>query len=133
MKKQVKEWLRRAEIDLLSAEKLLKEEYLTPSSAFHTHQAIEKSFKAIFEEKEIRIPRIHDLERLYAQIQEAGIVLHNIDEDILLQVNEIYIDSRYPGDIGLMPYGHPSIKKVTEFYILAKEIYHQVYNILDKK
>ncbi|WP_456324126.1 HEPN domain-containing protein [Desulfonauticus submarinus] len=131
MKKQVEEWLKRAEIDLLSAEKLLTEEYLTPSTAFHTHQAIEKSFKAIFEDRGKRIPRVHDLELLYAKIQKMGITFRGIDENILLEVNEVYIDSRYPCEVGLMPYGLPSLEKVKEFYILAKKIYKQIVKKLN--
>jgi len=38
MKKQVKQWLKYAEVDLLSAEKLLDEKHLTQSVAFHSHQ-----------------------------------------------------------------------------------------------
>jgi len=38
MKKQVKQWLKYAEVNLLSAEKLLEEEHLKQRVAFHSHQ-----------------------------------------------------------------------------------------------
>ena len=122
MRKQAKIWLSFAETDLLTAEKLLNDERLTQSVAFHCHQAIEKSFKAILENKMINIPRIHDLIRLYNLIEESGIEL-DIEKDLLLQVNDVYIDSRYPADTGLIPQGKPSVQKGKEFYNLAKEIY----------
>ncbi len=37
MKKQVEDWLRRAKIDLLSSKKLLEDDFLTQSVAFHCH------------------------------------------------------------------------------------------------
>ena len=59
-----------AEIDLLTAEKLLSDEILTQSTAFHLQQCVEKLFKAILENNNILIPKTHNLERLHALIQE---------------------------------------------------------------
>ena len=70
---------------------------MTQSVTFHSHQAIEKSLKAILEDRNIRIPKTHDLEKLYGMILKAGIELKP-EEDILEQINEVYIDSRYPGE-----------------------------------
>ena len=49
MKKQVEERLEFATVDLRSAKKLLEDETLTQSAAFHLHQTVEKAFKAIIE------------------------------------------------------------------------------------
>ncbi len=130
MKRQVKEWLRYAKVDLLSAEKLLGEELLTQSVAFHIHQAVEKSLKAILENDGEKIPRIHDLEKLYGMILEKGKEME-IDEDILAQINDVYIDTRYPSDAGLIPEGIPSIKKVKEFYETDRKIYEKVMEIIE--
>jgi len=129
MKKQVKQWLRYAEIDLLSAEKLLNEEELTRSVTFHSHQAVEKSLKAILENEDIRIPKTHDLEKLYGVILKQGIKLE-LEEDILAQLNDVYIDSRYPGDPGLIPEGVPSREKANEFFNAAGKIYAKVLKII---
>ncbi len=131
MKKQVTQWLKYAEIDLLSAEKLLDDKNLTQSVAFHSHQTAEKSFKAILEDRSIRIPKSHDLEKLYGMILKEGIKLI-LDEDILSQINDVYIDSRYPGDAGLIPQGIPSTEKAKEFFKAAKVIYEKVLNIVSK-
>ena len=131
MKKQVTQWLKYAEIDLLSAEKLLDDKNLTQSVAFHSHQTAEKSFKAILEDRSIRIPKSHDLEKLYGMILKEGIKLI-LDEDILSQINDVYIDSRYPGDAGLIPQGMPSTEKAKEFFMAAEVIYEKVLNIVSK-
>ncbi len=133
MKKQVEEWIRYAKIDLLSAEKLLEDEFLTQSVAFHAHQAIEKSLKAILEHQNIKILRTHDLDKLYGMVQETGINFDEMDEDILTQINDVYIDSRYPTDMGLIPNGIPSTKKAKAFFNLAQKIYLQVLKLLESE
>ncbi|GBD88737.1 HEPN domain protein [bacterium BMS3Abin03] len=129
MKKQVKQWLKYAEVDLLSAEKLLYDENLIQSVTFHSHQTVEKSFKALLENKNIRIPKTHDLERLYGLILKERIKL-KLDEDILAQINDVYVDSRYPGDAGLIPQGIPSMEKAKEFFEAAKDVYKKVLNLV---
>ena len=44
MKKLANDWLRFAEKDLLTIEKLLDETELTIIVAFHSHQCVEKAF-----------------------------------------------------------------------------------------
>ncbi len=132
MKRQVSNWLKHAEIDLLSAEKLLEDDSLSQSVAFHSHQAIEKSFKAILEENNFRIPKTHDLEKLLGMIQEIGVIIEGIDEDILAQINDVYLDSRYPTDVGLIPEGIPSVEKAINFYRLAEFVYDKIISILRK-
>jgi HEPN domain-containing protein len=45
-----------------------------------------------------------------------------ISEDKLLAINEVYIDSRYPGELGLVPDGVPTDKQIQEFIECAKGI-----------
>ncbi len=52
------------------------------------------------------------------------------DDDILDSLNKLYIDSRYPGDLGLLPYGQPTIEDAKEFYILSLRIFEEVGNML---
>ena len=54
MKKITKDWLDSAKLDLDNIELIITREYLTPVMCFHAQQAVEKSFKAYLEEKEIR-------------------------------------------------------------------------------
>jgi HEPN domain-containing protein len=129
MKKQVKEWLYHAQIDLLSAEKLLEEENLTQSTAFHCHQVIEKSLKAIIENLDLRIPHTHDVIKLYSLVRENNISL-TLDEDIIAQINEVYIDSRYPSNHGLIPEGKPSVAFVTKIYEYSLLVFKEVKELL---
>ena len=46
-------------------------------------------------------------------------------------LNEIYIDSRYPGDLGLLPDGLPTKEQANEFIEYAKEIKTIVMNELN--
>ena len=130
MKKRVKEWVKYSKLDLDSAIKLLESPELTQSAAFHCQQSIEKSLKAIIEEKINKVPRTHDLEKLYGLIEEYGIKL-KIDEDILDQVNDVYIETRYPSDLGLVPEGIPKVETIKYFYDLTESIYKQVIEILN--
>ncbi len=130
MKKRVKEWVKYSKLDLDSALKLLESPDLTQSAAFHCQQSIEKSLKAIIEEKINKVPRTHDLEKLYGLIEEYGIKLE-IDEDILDQVNDVYIETRYPSDLGLVPEGIPKVETIKYFYDLTESIYKQVIEILN--
>ena len=51
MKKITNDWLLSAESDIQIIEKIIDQKELTHQVAFHAQQAIEKSFKAIIEER----------------------------------------------------------------------------------
>jgi len=129
MKKQVEDWLLLADKDLLAAEILIKDEYpLTNIAAFHCQQAIEKYLKAIVIEKDVPLIKTHDLIKLNGMINEIKEL--GIDEKKLIILNEVYIDSRYPGDFGLMPDGIPSNEQAKEFIKYVKEIKTIIINEL---
>ena len=121
------EWLKAAKDDLDSIEYIIKVEHLTNIVAFHAQQTIEKSFKALIEYNKISSQKTHNLEKLYKNIKH----LIKIDYDKLELINELYIDSRYPGDMGLLPYGKPTLEDAKEFYKIALEIFDKVCGILD--
>ena len=124
MKKITEEWLRSARDDLLVIEKILSEEHLTHMVAFHSQQCIEKSFKAVIEEFEIGSVRIHNLERLLEIIRDHLIV--DADPVLITMLDKIYIESRYPGDLGLLPNGKPPLTRAATFHALAWRIYETV-------
>jgi hypothetical protein len=43
-----------------------------------------------------------------------------IDEKKLIIISEVYIESRYPGDLGLLPDGMPTDKQAKVFIEYAK-------------
>ena len=117
------EWLKSAVADLQTIEEIINNEHLTHIVAFHSQQCVEKSIKALLEWYEIDIPKIHSVLRLSKIIQEYLIV---DDKDMLDELDKLYIDSRYPGDLGLLPNGKPSMAKVRKFYLFAKNIYNAI-------
>ncbi|RKY06467.1 MAG: hypothetical protein DRP56_07380 [Planctomycetota bacterium] len=117
-----KEWLRAAHDDLLLISEIIDNESLTHLVAFHCQQAIEKSFKSILEYNNNNVPKRHDLlvlkDLVFNQI-EIG------NEDMLEALNSLYTESRYPGDLGLLPEGKPTTKDAEGFYSFARNIYAQ--------
>ena len=130
MKKQAKEWLEYATVDLQTAERILGEQHLSRSTAFHCHQAVEKALKSILEDKEARIPKIHDLQKLLSMIREQGIALPIEPSEIAL-LDGVYIGTRYPTDQGLVPAGDPSLETVHTFYKTARRVLDEVTRVID--
>lgn len=68
MKENSKPWMDFARQDLLAAEKLQTDETLSNIALFHCQQCVEKSLKALYEENEKHIPRIHSTLKLTTDI-----------------------------------------------------------------
>ena len=124
---QAKEWLKASYSDLKTIEYMLDDSFLTHMVAFHSQQAIEKSFKAILENASIPVPKVHKLETLVSKLN----ITLEINYDILTTLDLLYIESRYPGDMGLLPNGKPTLNDAKEFYDFAKEIFSQICTILE--
>jgi len=120
MKKTTKEWFNSAESDLLLINEIHLNQELTHLSAFHAQQTIEKSFKAIIEEFELGFIKTHSLETLHNIVKEK--IQLKFDLDLLIILDQLYIDARYPGELGLLPNGKPSIEECKVFFELARSI-----------
>lgn len=121
MKKTTKEWFSSAESDLLLIREIDSNVNLTHLSAFHAQQSIEKSFKAVIEEFDLGFIKTHSLETLYNIVKDK--ILAEFETDLLIILDQLYIDSRYPGELGLLPNGKPSVSEGGIFFNLAKKIY----------
>lgn len=128
MKAVTNEWLDHAWRDLEAATRLVTTEYLTGIAVFHAQQAVEKSLKAIIEEFEIGHIKTHDLQRLHA-MTKSWLDLDQTSLDIL---NTVYIDARYPAELGLLPDGLPSTPEANELLRFAEETYTCVRDILER-
>ncbi len=128
MKKITQEWLDYAKADLQACKKMISDDLLTNIVAFHTQQLVEKCFKAILEEKNLKIPRIHSLIRLFDIIEK--IIDFELDLKILNIIDRVYIKSRYPGDLGLLPDGKPTLEQTKQLYEFAKDIYSKTVKML---
>jgi len=124
---KTKEWLYFAYSDILTCERILYDEMLSNIVAFHAQQAVEKSFKALIIHKKDKVPKQHDLIRLYKRIE---FYLDIDDDSILDDLNKLYIESRYPSSFGLLPYGKPTLEDAKKFYEFANEIFDKVCEIL---
>ena len=121
MKKLARDWVFFADRDLQTAEIITKDEYpLTNIVTFHCQQAIEKYLKAYLADNAVPIIKTHDLIKLNNMIKEIKDM--GIDEKKLIIINEVYAETRYPGDLGLLPDGLPSDKQALEFVEYAREI-----------
>ena len=128
MKQTTKDWLTAAEDDLLAAKKLATEVRLTNVVSFHCQQCLEKCFKAVIEEHDKPSIKSHDLLRLQLN---ANIQLGETETTLLGIINEVYIDARYPGDLGLLPHGKPTIAEVKTFIEFCEILFNSLKNQFD--
>lgn len=98
-------------------------------SAFHCQQAIEKTFKAVIEEFELGFIKTHDLLNLSIIIKKYFDVKHT---DTLAEINDYYIESRYPGDLDWHEDNPLSLNKLNEIILFTKEIITSVTSLLNK-
>ncbi len=130
MKRQTEYWLKAAKDDLIVIKEIIDNNNLTNMVAFHSQQAIEKSIKAVLEEKEAHAPRIHNIITLKTRIDRY--INLNFNQEIFDQINELYIDSRYPTDLGLLPDGKPSKEIAVEFFKIATTIFEEITKYLSE-
>jgi HEPN domain-containing protein len=71
----------------------------------------------------------HDLFRLQFA---ASIQLSENELNLLGIINEVYIDGRYPGDLGLLPQGKPTISEIKTFIDFCNEIYTRLKQQVEK-
>lgn len=122
MKKVAEEWLEAANDDLETVEEILDNSRLTHITAFHAQQCVEKSFKAVLENHEEEVPRIHNLITLHGRIDKLLPEEAEVDVAMLERLNQLYIDARYPGEQGLLPQGKPSTEEAQQFFRFAKRM-----------
>ena len=129
MKRASGQWLESAAMDLDSIDQIIQREDLTPVAAFHSQQCVEKCFKAVLEEHSRKVPKEHSTLKLYGLVK--GLLPLEVDTEILTDLDDLYIEARYPGELGLLPNGKPTRADAQEFYDCAKSVYGQVKRMLD--
>jgi len=126
MSSVVEGWLESANGDLKNISYIIHDADLAHIVAFHAQQCVEKAFKGLLEHNNVEAPKQHSTLTLYGLVGEFIDVF--INEELLSAFDDLYIDSRYPGNFGLMPYGKPTLEDAEEFYELALYIYEYVKN-----
>jgi len=125
-----KQWLKAANDDILLMEKILDDAQLTNILSFHAQQAIEKSFKALLEYKNLKVLKTHSLSKLLNLLSDD---ISIEDVDTIELIDSLYIESRYPGDSGLLPYGKPTLEDTKLFYNLAIKINKEIIQLTNGK
>ena len=53
-----------------------------------------------------------------------------MNRDILTDLDDLYINARYPGELGLLPHGRPTLEDARQFYHFAADVYRKVQEIV---
>ncbi len=128
MKSISADWLKSAESDLTIITLIVHDDSLTHQVAFHAQQTIEKCLKAIVEEFELGFIKTHSIRTLIGTV--SGIITINAEPGDIIMLDQLYIESRYPGEIGLLPFGKPSHESAKKLQTLAFDIYRQISSFL---
>jgi HEPN domain-containing protein len=78
----------------------------------------------------IKIPKIHSVVTLYALITREHSVSFGFDEEELDMVDLVYIDTRYPGGMGLLPSGFPTDQDAMGIFETAEKVYERISSCL---
>ena len=95
-------------------------------SLFHCQQCLEKIIKAVLESHNLKIPKVHSLEKLYAELPDEFKKSVEIDEEFINLIDDIYISSRYPIDLGLLPTGNASMKEALVIYQKTETLMNEI-------
>jgi HEPN domain-containing protein len=131
VKQITKDWLEAASLDLKAVKHIIQDRRLTGHVAFHAQQAIEKSLKAVIEESGERVPKIHSLSKLFELC--VPLISVAVNDDNIVALDSLYIESRYPGEFGLLPEGRPNLEQAVVFYEFALNIFETVREQLEQK
>lgn len=77
-----------------------------------------------------KVPKDHSTLRLYGLIK--ALIPVDVDAGILTDLDDLYIEARYPGELGLLPTGKPTLTDAREFSAIARSIYRQIEQGLSK-
>lgn len=121
----IKQWLIKANEDLLVVELLTKSEIIATSSVcFHCQQAVEKFLKAFLIANGVDVRKTHNIEFLLSECSDIDKDFAEIDPK---ELSDFGVDARYPGDMYI-----PDEKETLEYKKLAQEIKELVDNKIDK-
>jgi HEPN domain-containing protein len=78
----------------------------------------------------IPVRKTHSLVQLFGIVLEAYGQLSGMDTTLLNLLDQLYTDSRYPNEFGLLPDGKPTLKEAGLFQQFAKEVYEKCSGLL---
>ena len=83
----------------------------------------------MLEEYAQKVPKEHSTLKLYGLVQE--LIRLEVDPEILTDLDDLYIESRYPGELGLLPDGKPTREDAQRFYRFAQSLHGQIRLLLE--
>jgi len=108
----IKQWLLKANEDLLVINKLTEHEIIATSSVcFHCQQAVEKFLKAFLIVNGVEIKKTHNIEYLLSECADIDSEFADINPK---ELSEFGVDARYPGDMYI-----PNKEETLEYKNLA--------------
>jgi len=119
MRKEAEAWLKISAEDLQSAAVLSDQKLFRPA-CYHAQQSVEKCLKALIVDRDIDIPRTHNILDLINAAKKLGYSVTMTDEDAVF-LSSIY-RARYPSDAGLLPLGEPIAQDAERALKIAREI-----------
>lgn len=122
------EWLNRADDDLGVIKEIIDNINLTNMVAFDAQQAAEKILKAIMK---LVLSKPTSLNFCLKKIKIH--IPFDIDLAFIKRLDEVYTETRYPADLGLLPYGKPKVEEVKKFYNFAEELFKNAESYLNDK
>lgn len=127
---RIKEWYRKAEEDLISAEVLLdakKErlEFVTATIGFHCQQCVEKCLKGFLIQQQKEFRKSHDIIYLLNLTKEIDDRFEFLREAALL-LNEFAVNGRYTGY-----YEEFTLEEAKESYAISKQCLSTFKNTLE--
>ena len=121
----IKQWLLKANEDLLVVDKLTEYEIIATSSVcFHCQQAVEKFLKAFLIANGVDVKKTHNIEYLLSESADFDKDFTDIDPK---ELSDFGVDVRYPGDMFV-----PDQDETLEYKNLAFEIKDIVESKIDK-
>jgi HEPN domain-containing protein len=121
-------WFDYAREDLQAAE-VLCSQGIHRLASFHAQQSVEKLLKGLLWNQKVNPPRTHDLVFLYQKVKKRYPRL-SLGQEELEFLNGLYIESRYPADLGLLPEGEPTAADARRALAIAREILGKVREVL---
>ncbi|MGQ9628533.1 MAG: HEPN domain-containing protein [Anaerolineae bacterium] len=99
---------------------------------FHAQQFVEKVFKGLLFQQGMDPPRTQDLGFLYQKLGQLNAPLR-IDVADLEFLSGVYVEFRYPPEIGFLSHGEPRQEDAEKASAIAGRVFAQVEKLLEGK
>ena len=83
----------------------------------------------MLEEYTQKVPREHSTLKLYGLVR--NLIPLEVDSEMLTDLDNLYIESRYPSELGLLPNGKPTDEDAQRFYRFAQTFHDQIKRMLE--